>query len=182
MPMATPRLALLRLASKAGLVIGAAFLAFFFTVEFLADANPLSPVRYLDYGLQLLALVFVFWYIKNGRDRGRFHFWEGLFVGFVSSIVAGVVQAAVLYPYLAYVAPETLKEYIDWSVNMATLMKPDTVKQFGEKGFQDLIVALHATSPADIATDIMIKRVVGSVIIVPLVAALMRKTVLLVHE
>lgn len=174
----SPRLALLRIGSVAGLLTGISYFLFFLAVGYWSDTNPLLPVRNLDNGLLIIGLVFSFWYIKNGRAAGRFQFWEGLFNGFVITVVSAIVGAFLTAYWLESVAPEILQGYIKWSLDMARTMHDQTVQSFTEAGYQAQLKSIAAATATDIVVDILIRKLVVGFIIVPIVAAMMRKTVL----
>lgn len=174
----SPRLALLRIGAVAGLLTGISYFLFFLAVGYLSDTNPLLPIRNLDNGLLIIGLVFSFWYIKNGRTAGRFQFWEGLFNGFVITVVSALVGAVLTAYWLESVAPDILQGYIDWSLDMAKKMHDQTVESFTEKGYQAQLKSIAAATATDIVIDILIRKLVVGFIIVPIVAAMMRKTVL----
>ncbi len=174
----TPRLALLRMAAVGGLLTGIACFLFFLIVAWVGEINPLTPIRYLDAGLVILGCVFTFWYVKNARAFGRFQFWEGLFMGFVLTLVSALITGSLTFGYLQWFAPEVLTEYVSWSVEMAIKMHDQTLEHFSEAGYQDQLRSLRMITASDIFQDILIKKLITSIIIVPILAAMMRRTVL----
>ena len=176
---ATPRLALLRMAATAGLLTGLLMCAFLLAVLWFSDTNPLTPIRELAIGLHIIGLIFLFWYIKNGRPLGQFQFWEGLFTGFVLSVVAGLVQGGVTWLQLTYLNPEVLQGYITWSLEFGARNAEYTKEQFNTEAQAALMESIRNMTATDVAKDMAMKRVILSILVVPIVAALMRKTVMM---
>jgi len=177
----TPRLALLRVATFSSVFTGIASLLFFVIVDNFTNVNPLTPIRNLDLGLLVLSLIFTFWYIKNGRENGRFQFWEGLFVGFVVTLFSAILNGGLVSAYLVWFKPEVLSEYIKWSVDIAEKMHKQTLEHFTEDGYQAQLKSIKAMNAFDIWQDTLIKKLVASIILVPIIATLMRKTILSTH-
>lgn len=153
---------------------------FLLGIQWFTDTNPLTPVRDLAIGLQILGMVFTFWYIKNARPKGQFQFWEGLFVGFVISLVAGLVQGGFALVHLNVLSPEVLEGFKTWSLEFAARNAEATKEQFTEQGVEALRKSIAQMTAGDVALDLLLKRVIMAIIVVPIVAAIMRKTVLLV--
>lgn len=135
------------------LLLGAVFVALFY-----AGRHPLLiPVIY-DVRILLLA-IFIFFSVKEFRDYrngGVLHFWQGMLVGLVLTITAGLLMLVII---LAFGTAEEnlLSGYLSEMTTQLADNKEEFLEAIGEEAYQKTVTKLPSTTLTDLALDYYLK-------------------------
>jgi hypothetical protein len=145
----------------------------FFVLLYQAGVNPIGKIW--DFWIQagvIAGSIYVYW--KN-KGAPQLHLWEGLIIGFVSTIVYACVYSIAVFIAVKYVDSGLMAGYIAESLEMAVQLKGQTIDKFGEEAYQNMLDGIPQTSLESIGWGELIRRIGISLFMVPIIAMILRK-------
>ncbi len=156
-----------------GLLGGTAcFLLFFFTFW----SGTVSPVvRLFDFWIpSVVALFFIIW-IKALRPKNEaFHFWEGLMYGNMIFWFTGLVSGLLIYFSFSFY-PVPFENFIRSSVEFLKLSEKNMPEKLKMQNLEMVVREMEQTQPEFMIWDEFKKKVMFSFVLVPIIAALLRR-------
>ncbi len=110
-----------QLGVKVGLVVCGLCIGFFLLMNAL-DLGHISELRYFNFLILILGLIFVFNYFK--RPGRKIDYLPGMGLGFITSTVSLIPFAFFLYLYFSYIDPDLLIKIKSSSTLMSSYLTP----------------------------------------------------------
>ncbi|MFN0189876.1 MAG: hypothetical protein ACKVQV_14335 [Bacteroidia bacterium] len=110
-----------QLGIKVGLVICALYIGFFLLMKAL-NLGHISELRYINFLILILGLIYVFNYFK--RPGYKIEYLSGMGLGFITSTVSLMPFAFFLYLYFSYIDPDLLIKIKSGSTLMSSYLTP----------------------------------------------------------
>jgi hypothetical protein len=144
--------ALYRVPVRFGFICGSICMVLVISLFYLGKHPLLFPV-FLDFRLILFPALFYFM-LKEFRDfyhGGVLHFWQGLILTIVCTLVWGLFCFVVLLAFSSLV-PEFISTYIHQFQEAALKFPPkEIIDKIGKEAFERNLAALSATKGIDVA-------------------------------
>jgi hypothetical protein len=163
-----------RISAAFGLLAAVLILLYFFGFYWL-HYNPLLYMSTFDLTLPVICMTLAMFYYRDKLMNGHMHFWEGLFIGLLTNVVATSLSALAIYFFIAFVDTDLLGRHISDLQQLLMKSKQQMDEQFGKGAFDTTRQQLSSTTTAHVALDIFIKKFLICLFASGFVAAVLRK-------
>jgi hypothetical protein len=157
----------------AGGVIGGLTAVGFFYLLYQSGINPIGKIW--DFWIQAGTIAGSIYYYWKKKGSIYLHLWEGLIIGFLSTIVFASVYSLAVYLSVKYGDPGLMSGYINESLENAVQLREQTVDKFGIEAYQKMIDGIPLTTYEDVGWGELIRRMGVSLFMVPVIAMILRK-------
>lgn len=158
-----------------GLIFGiiAGLLCFgFFLILYTGTDDPLSGRR-PDVGINILIIFLAIWLFKQ-RNGGYLHFYEGFSIGFITNLVAALLNGLLIYSFIKWIDPSPMDNMISNGIKFLHDQKEAVDKFLSEENFKLQIKSLQEAKPYQIILDeLMFKQF--AIIGITLISMALRK-------
>jgi hypothetical protein len=156
-------------------LFGGALVIVLFLLFYLLGKNPLTEIEFID---DLMVVVFVFFAIKEFRDRHNhreLHFWQGVSAGMITYFTIAIVSALFVLLLLFVIDPDLLGDYIENKITLLNENKDSLIKNINEKAYSEALVGVRHTTPLDLAIDDFLKKSIIGLFLTVIIAVILRK-------
>ncbi|MEM6642292.1 MAG: DUF4199 domain-containing protein [Bacteroidota bacterium] len=157
-------------------VICGLFLSAIFIVSMKFGSNPLIDVRHFlfDLGIFFLFIFFACKEHRHFRNKGKFHFWEGISIGFVVFIPAVLFFLTVLF-VLFQLYPDLIIDYRVGAREFIEGRKEVFLERFTEQEFNTQIKSIDSITSSDLMYGTLWKKLFAGFFVTPIVSIILRK-------
>ncbi len=156
-------------------VLGALLILLYFFTFYFLNKDPLLYLSTFDIALLVLCMALAMFYYRDKLGAGKMHFWEGLYIGFLTDLIGTLLSTVAIYVFIAFLDRELLGIHITELQNMFAKSKQQINEQFGPDAFNRTMQHIGETTAWNVALDIFLKKFFISLFATGFVAAVLRK-------
>ena len=151
-------------------------------VMYFSGKHPLLLPPYLDSRI-LIFLIFIYFAIREYKDNfngGLLHFWEGMILGIVLYVFAGLMGGLFIYTFSRF-QPEFVGLYISQATEAVTIAREQLINgqqavTMTQEEFEGHLASLKETTASILAVDYFIKTCIVGFFIPLFYSVVFRKT------
>ena len=157
--------------------IGGGMIVILLAILFYTDKQPLLIPIFFDIRLLILP-IFFFFAMKEFRDyfnEGVLHFWQGIIIGFITSIAVALCGAVFIHLLFSVLDPALLKNHIEESIKLIETTQKKAPEFLSEQAAKDQIKEISKYPPSRFAFDYFIKTMAMGLFFNIIISVILRK-------
>lgn len=157
-------------------VLCGVFLSALFFVSLKFGSNPLLDQRHFFFDLAVFFL-FIFFAgkeYKDFRNKGIFHFWQGISIGFIVLIPSILIFSFFLF-VIFNLYPELIDQYKIGAKSMVNTQREMIIENFGENAVQDQFEQINARTYFDMILRNSGWKILSGFLVTPVVSIILRR-------
>ena len=164
---------MLRLALPYSLACGV-FLSILFGLSFYFGLNPFLDLSQLLFDVVVFG-VFTLFVIQDKKQKngGTLHFWEGMSLTMLVSIISTVVFMVLLTVYHQF-DDQLVMNYREAATNFLEKEKEKYIQQFGIEGMNEQLKFINQITFGDLITRTGIKKFIAGLFLGPVITIILR--------
>lgn len=155
-------------------IICGVFLVILFALSFHFGLNPLMDLSQLLFDVIVFG-VFGFFLIKDFKQRteNNLHFWQGMSLSFLLSVLATSLFLVILGVY-QLVDDGLVANYQEAATAFLMEKKDLYVSQFGEQAFEQQLTSIQDVTLADLMLSVGVKKLIAGLFLGPVITIILR--------
>ena len=162
---------------KYGITGGILCIILFLVLLLIGDYPFLMPTYFMSGVIILIMLCFSTKELRDYKYGGKMCYWQGMTAGFVSIFLIALLSGVFVYIYASQIDREILADHAQQVA--ATLFEDPEgwIERHGEEGYKRLLnESLQLISPAELAFDDFLKKLIIGFFLTTIVALLFKRT------
>lgn len=158
--------------------LGGSLSIILFLILYFAGKNPLILSRQIDIGYIIIALIFIFFSIKEFRDNsnnGVLRFWQGIIVGFLTYLLISIIYAFFIIIFIEWIDNEPLIDYKNDSINFLMEHKQTFIEELGKENFEVAITEMKQMTSLKISYSHFLQKTIIGLFLTVILSVILRR-------